>query len=277
VQPFQTQNIFMYRNILKETTKTMTSDLQLALEMAKQAGQLTLTYFSRKSLQVFTKRDASPVTEADRKAEEFIRASITACYPQDGVLGEEFEERPSGNNRRWIIDPIDGTKAFIHGVPLYGVMIALEIDGAVQVGVVHFPALGELYYAEQGGGAFLNGTPIAVSSISDIKDATVLYTEKEYLLDQLSQHPVDMLRQQAGLVRGWGDCYGHMLVASGRAEVSVDKIMSPWDCAALIPIVTEAGGCCFDYQGKTTISGEGLVSANKVIGTALLEQITKSL
>jgi len=251
----------------------MTLDLQLAVELAEQAGQLTLRYFSRKSLRVFTKRDATPVTEADREAEKLIREAVASRYPDDGVLGEEFDERPSGNNRRWIIDPIDGTKAFIHGVPLYGVMIALEIDGTVQLGVVNFPALGEMYYAERGCGAFLNGSPIAVSSISDVKDATVLYTEKEYLLDSASQHPVDLLRQQAGLVRGWGDCYGHMLVASGRAEVSVDKIMSPWDCAALIPIVTEAGGCCFDYRGKTTISGEGLVSANKAIGAALLEEV----
>ncbi len=253
----------------------MNPDLQLAVELAEQAGQLTLNYFSRKSLQVFTKRDATPVTEADRKAEELIRAAIASHYPEDGVLGEEFAERPSGNNRRWIIDPIDGTKAFIHGVPPYGVMIALEIQGTVQLGVVHFPALGELYCAERAGGAFLNGSPISVSSISDIRNATVLYTEREYLLDSLSQHPVDQLRHEAGLVRGWGDCYGHMLVASGRAEVSVDKIMSPWDCAALIPIVTEAGGCCFDYRGKTTISGEGLVSANKAIGTALLAAIDK--
>ncbi len=251
----------------------MTSDIQFAIELAEQAGQLTLNYFSSKSLQVFTKRDATPVTEADRKAEELIRAAITSRYPEDGVLGEEFEERPSGNNRRWIIDPIDGTKAFIHGVPLYGVMIALQIDGSMQLGVVHFPALRELYYAERGDGAFLNGSSITVSSISDVKDATVLFTEREYLLDSISHHPVDQLRHDAGLVRGWGDCYGHMLVASGRAEVSVDKIMSPWDCAALIPIVTEAGGCCFDYRGKTTISGEGLVSTNRAIGTALLEAI----
>jgi len=255
----------------------MTPDLQFAIELAEKAGQLTLRYFSQKSLEVFTKRDATPVTVADREAEKLVREAISSRYAEDGVLGEEFCERPAGNNRRWIIDPIDGTKAFIHGVPLYGVMIALEIDGAVQLGVVNFPALGEMYYAEQGCGAFLNGSPILVSSISDIKDATVLYTEKEYLLDSLSQHPVDQLRYQAGLVRGWGDCYGHTRVACGRAEVSVDKIMSPWDCAALIPIVTEAGGCCFDYRGKTTISGEGLVSANKIIGTVLLEDITTLL
>ena len=253
----------------------MTQDLQLAVELAEQAGRLTLDYFSRKSLQIFTKRDSTPVTEADRKAEELIRKTITSKYPEDGLLGEEFDERPAANNRRWIIDPIDGTKAFIHRVPLYGVLIALEVDRDILLGVVHFPALGELYYAERGNGAFYNGSPISVSSISNVRDATVLYTEKEYLLDPPSCHPVDELRRNAGLVRGWGDCYGHMLVASGRAEVSVDKVMSPWDCAALIPVVIEAGGCCFDYRGLTTISGEGLVSANKSIGTGLLEAIEK--
>jgi histidinol phosphatase-like enzyme (inositol monophosphatase family) len=255
----------------------MTSDLQFALEMAEQAGHLTLDYFSRKSLQVFTKRDASPVTEADRKAEDLIRKAISSRNSEDGVLGEEFDEQPSANKRRWIIDPIDGTKAFIHGVPLYGVMIALEVEEVMQLGVVHFPALREMYYAERGCGAFFNGSVIAVSSIADIRDGTVLHTEKEYLLDPQSEHPVDLLRHSGGLVRGWGDCYGHMLVASGRAEVSVDKIMSPWDCAALIPIVTEAGGLCFDYRGKTTIYGEGLVSANNAIGRVLLEEISNHL
>ncbi|MEI7694137.1 MAG: histidinol-phosphatase [Chlorobium sp.] len=252
----------------------MTPDLQFALEMAEAAGRLTLTYFSSKSLQVFTKRDATPVTEADCKAEELIRSAIKLRFPKDGVLGEEFEESPSSNCRRWIIDPIDGTKAFIHGVPLYGVMIALEVEGSQQLGVVCFPALGELYHAERGCGAFVNGSVITVSSVANIPDATVLFTEKEYLLDTPSSHPVDRLRHEAGLVRGWGDSYGHTLVASGRAEVSVDKIMSPWDCAAIIPIVTEAGGCCFDYHGETTISGEGLVSANKNIGQTLLANIS---
>ena len=251
----------------------MTPDLQLAVELAEPPGRLTLGYFSRNSLQVFMKGDASSVTEADRKAEELIRAAITSRYPLDGLLGEEFEERPSGNGRRWIIDPIDGTRSFIHGVPLYGVLIALEVQGVLQLGVVHFPALGEMYHAELGCGAFYNGSPITVSSIASIAEATVVFTEKEYLLDFASKHPVDLLRADAGLVRGWGDCYGHMLVASGRAEVAVDKIMSPWDCAALIPIISEAGGCCFDYHGETTISGKGLVSANKVIGQALLEEI----
>jgi histidinol-phosphatase len=253
----------------------MSTDLQLALAMAEKAGALTLDYFRRKSLQVYTKRDDTPVTEADRKAEELIRRGISEVCPGDGLFGEEFDESPSGNGRRWIIDPIDGTRSFIHGVPLYGVMIALEVDGMMKLGAINFPALGELYHAETGSGAFMNGEPIAVSAVAEPTLSTVLFTEKEYLLDPPTAHPVDRLRMTAGLVRGWGDCYGHMLVASGRAEVAVDKIMSPWDCAAIIPIVTEAGGCCFDYHGRTTISGEGLVSANLPMGCTLLDGIGK--
>ncbi|MCF8216596.1 MAG: histidinol-phosphatase [Chlorobium sp.] len=251
----------------------MTSELQLAIETAESAGTLTLSFFNRKSLEVFSKRDASPVTEADRSAEELIRTAIASRFPLDGLLGEEFEEKPSKNGRRWIIDPIDGTRSFIHGVPLYGVMIALEEDCLMRIGVISFPALGQLFYAEKGGGAYMNGDRISVSPIGLIGDATVVFTEKEYLLDPISSHPVDLLRTNASLVRGWGDCYGHMLVASGRADVAVDKIMSPWDCAAVIPIVTEAGGNCFDYRGNTVIDGQGLVSCNAALGSVLLKAI----
>ena len=251
----------------------MTEDLQLAVKFAEEAGNLTLSFYQSKSLKVDAKRDNTPVTEADRKAEELIRKGITDVFPGDGIFGEEFEEKISVNGRRWILDPIDGTRSFIHGVPLYGVMIGLEVDRRMRLGVVNFPALNEMYYAEEGFGAFMNGDAIQVSGISDYRDATVVFTEKEYLLDPPSDHPVDSLRHDAGLVRGWGDCYGHMLVASGRAEVAVDKVMSPWDCAAVIPIVIEAGGNCFDYTGQTTIYGQGLVSANRFIGDKLVAGI----
>lgn len=250
----------------------MSQELQLAIAAARHAGALTQSYFSQRSFEVFTKRDRTPVTVADREAEALIVAAIREQFPDDGILGEESGERPSLNGRRWVIDPIDGTRSFIHGVPLYGVMIALEVAGELLLGVINFPALGELYHAERGSGAFCNDERIRVSSIAEVEAATVLYTEKEYLLDPLTEHPVDRLRQEAGLVRNWGDCYGHMLVASGRAEVAVDKVMSYWDCAAIIPIVAEAGGCSFDYRGRRTgIAGEdGLVSANAVLGEQLL-------
>ncbi len=251
----------------------MTEDLQLAVRLAEKAGNLTLSFYRSKSLKIDAKRDDTPVTEADRKAEELIREGITKAFPDDGIFGEEFEEKIAVNERRWILDPIDGTRAFIHGVPLYGVMIGLEVDREMKLGVVNFPALGEMYYAETGSGAFMNDDAVGVSGISDYREATVVFTEKEYLLEPPSDHPVDRLRHDAGLVRGWGDCYGHMLVASGRAEVAVDKVMSPWDCAALIPIIAEAGGYCFDYTGQTTIYGQGLISANRFIGEKLIAGI----
>jgi myo-inositol-1(or 4)-monophosphatase len=251
----------------------MTEELQLALELAEKAGQLTLEFFNRKSLRVLTKRDDTPVTEADRKAEELIRSGIHAGFPGDGLFGEELGEEASSNGRRWIIDPIDGTRSFIHGVPLYGVMIALEVESRIQLGVINFPVLGQLYHAEVEGGSFMNGEKISVSEIGGLAGSTLVFTEKEYLLDPFSAHPVDRLREQAGLVRGWGDCYGHMLVASGRAEIAVDKVMSPWDCAAIIPILGEAGGCCFDYEGRTVINGKGLVSTNRILGLQLLEAV----
>ncbi len=251
----------------------MTGDMTAALELAEKAGTLILSYYRSSSLEVHSKRDDSPVTEADRHAEKLIREELAVLFPDDGVFGEEFDEKVSGNGRRWILDPIDGTRSFIHGVPLFGVMIGLEIDREMKLGVVGFPALKETYYAETGTGAWMNEERIHVSPVSDYRDATVVFTEKEYLLDPLSDNPVDNLRDTAGLVRGWGDCYGHMLVASGRAEVAIDKVMSPWDCAALIPIVREAGGRCFDYTGRTTIYGQGLVSANETIGDKLLAEL----
>ncbi len=251
----------------------MTEDLQFALDTSRKAGELTLSFFRSKSLKVDAKRDDTPVTEADRKAEELIRSRIEKAFPEDGIFGEEFGDKIGRSGRRWILDPIDGTRSFIHGVPLYGVMIGLEVEREMLLGVVNFPALGEIFYGERDGGAFRNGERITVSGIADRRKATVVFTEKEYLLDPLSDHPVDRLRDEAGLVRGWGDCYGHMLVASGRAEVAVDKIMSPWDCAAVIPVVTEAGGLSFDYNGQTTIYGQGLVSANHPIGSELLDHI----
>lgn len=250
----------------------MTADMTIALDLAEKAGKLILSYYRKSSLEIHSKRDDSPVTEADRNAEKQIREQLAVLLPDDGVFGEEFDEKVSANGRRWILDPIDGTRSFIHGVPLFGVMIGLEIDREMALGVVGFPALNEIYYAERGAGAWMNGQRIHVSAVSDYRVATVVFTEKEYLLDPPSDNPVDNLRDAAGLVRGWGDCYGHMLVASGRAEVAVDKVMSPWDCAALIPIIREAGGRCFDYTGKTTIYGQGLVSANKRIGDKLLAE-----
>lgn len=250
----------------------MTEDLQFALEMAELAGKETLKYFGQKTLKVEKKRDKSPVTIADKNTEELIRACLNQKFPNDAILGEEFGDSHSENGRKWVVDPIDGTKSFIHGVPLYGVLIGLEIQGKMELGIVNFPALNQMYYAQKGYGAFKNFSRIQVSEISDISEATLTFTDGKYLTEKV-EHPIDQIKLEAGLIRGWGDCYAHMLVASGQADVVVEPEMNPWDCAAILPIIEEAGGLCFDYDGKTTIYGKGLISANQSIGKELLNRI----
>lgn len=251
----------------------MTKELELALEVAVEAGNLTLKYFRQRSLKVERKRDHSPVTEADKQAEKLIRTRLLKAFPKDGFLGEESGEKQGKSGRRWIIDPIDGTKSFIHGVPLYGNMIGLEAGGEVIVGVVNFPALSQIFYAEQGGGAFCNFQRLSVSTVKKLSDALLCATSEDYIFGS-SSSPLDDLRGKTALFRTWGDCYGHCLVASGNADIMIDPKMNPWDIAALLPIVTEAGGMCFDYNGNpATISGKGLVSTNQFLGKLLLHQL----
>lgn len=250
----------------------MTKELELALDVAVEAGKLTLRYFRQRSLKVERKRDRSPVTEADRNAERLIRSLLGKAFPKDGFLGEESGEKQSKSGRRWVIDPIDGTKSFIHGVPLYGVMIGLEAQGDALVGVVNFPALNQIYYAEKGGGAFRDFQRISVSEISRLDEALLCATSEDYVFGE-SDSSFAELRGKTGLFRTWGDCYGHCLVASGNAEIMIDPKMNPWDIAALLPIVTEAGGLCFDYDGKAaSIFGKSLVSANRALGESLLKK-----
>lgn len=204
----------------------MTTDLELALEAATAAGKLTLHYFRNRTLKVFTKRDLSPVTEADRNAEKKIISIIRSKFPKDGFLGEEFGEKPSKNARRWIIDPIDGTKSFIHGVPLYGVMLGLEVDGEMQLGVIDLPALSETVYAERGYGAYRNVHRLSVSEVDSLSEATLLTSSESYLIESRSKHVLDTLKRNVKLVRMWGDCWGHTLVAAGQADIMVEPKMS---------------------------------------------------
>ncbi|MCS6990081.1 MAG: histidinol-phosphatase [Chloroherpetonaceae bacterium] len=253
----------------------MTKELELALDVAMEAGKLTLRYFRQRSLKVERKRDRSPVTEADRNAEKLIRSALGKAFPKDGFLGEESGEKTGKSGRRWVIDPIDGTKSFIHGVPLYGVMIGLEAGGEVLLGVVNFPALNQIYYAEQGGGAFCDFQRLSVSNVSKLEDALLCATSEDYVFGD-SDMPLAELRGKTGLFRTWGDCYGHCLVASGNAEIMIDPKMNPWDIAALLPIVSEAGGACFDIDGKpASLFGKGLVSANRALSETLLKKMRR--
>lgn len=235
-------------------------------EITEAAGKITLQYFRSESLAVEMKSDLSPVTIADRETEKWIREEIGRRFPGDQVIGEEFGEGPGTTGaRRWIVDPIDGTKSFVHGVPLYGVMIGVEVDGEIVAGAVGTPALGELVVAELGRGCFLNGRPCKVSSVSDLSKALLLTTDVRSHAEKGKNESFERVHSRCRLLRTWGDCYGHLMVATGRAEVMLDPEMSPWDCAALMPILLEAGGTFTDYAGKQTVYGADAFSTNSLL------------
>lgn len=242
-------------------------------ELARGAGDITLKYFQSRELEIITKEDSSPVTRADRESEQYLRNRIREHFPEDVILGEEFGEQGSNLSRRWILDPIDGTKSFIHGVPLYGVMIALEEDGIITHGCVNFPALNEMISAKLEHGCYWNGERCHVSEIERMPEATILTTNFLRLEDKLSKGTMNAIVRNAKALRGWGDCYGHFLVATGRAEVMFDPKVALWDTAPIGILVEEAGGNAFDFDGNDTVYSPTLITTN----AALAQEIKESL
>ena len=235
--------------------------LETAVTLARMAGELTLQYFRRDDLTIDRKGDGTPVTVADRGAERLIREELEARYPDDGILGEEEAEKPGTSGRRWIIDPIDGTKAFTHGVPLYTNLLAVEDDEGISVGVVNVPALGELVSAGRGLGCFANGAPCHVNDRAGLADA---------YLTSSGLTPWDddcLLRAKAAgcNLRTWGDGYGYVLVATGRLEAMFDPRAELYDLAPMPVIMDEAGGRFTDLTGVVTPAGGSGLATNGVI------------
>jgi histidinol phosphatase-like enzyme (inositol monophosphatase family) len=243
---------------------TIRDCLDFAMDAAWQAGQFTLAHFQT-GVAVEWKSDESPVTVADKGAEKLLRELIGRRFPDHAVIGEEQGAADKDSNHRWIIDPIDGTQSFIRGVPLYGVLIGLEIDEEMVLGVSHFPALQEMVAAARGEGCRWNGRPARVSRVSRLEDALVAHTDVEYLEQERHQSFWTQIRSATRIQRGWSDCYGHCLVATGRAEIMLDPVMNVWDCAALLPILEEAGGTFTDWNGKATIYGGDALSTNGLL------------
>src|SRR5882672_10936136 len=244
--------------------------LDFAVEIAREAGAITWRHYQG-SFVAERKADNSFVTVADREAEAYLRTRIAEAFPDDSILGEEERVQSGSSNRRWILDPIDGTYSFVHGVPLYGVLVGLEIDGEPVLGVVNLPALGELVSAAQGLGCFWNGEPARVSTTSTLDQALLLSTDFG-VCEQYGFGPAaGSLQRQVWARRTWGDAYGHVLVATGRADIMLDPVMNVWDCAALLPILEEAGGTFTDWNGVRTINGGNAISTNAL----LLDQVMK--
>ncbi|MEM9467920.1 MAG: inositol monophosphatase family protein [Actinomycetota bacterium] len=220
-------------------------DLAFAIDLAEAAGAVTLEWFQHAELAVEHKGDGSPVTIADRDAESLVRARLAERFPDDGVVGEEHDDTEGTSGRRWVVDPIDGTKAFTKGVPLYSTLIALIDDHGPAVGVIHLPGLGETVAAGRGLGATANGAPCQVSAHDTLDGAYATTSGFGYW------PPADLQRLLDSdlVVRTWGDAYGYALVATGRAEAMIDPLANPWDVAPMAVIIPEAGGRFSNYDG----------------------------
>jgi histidinol-phosphatase len=246
----------------------MNRDLQLALDLADEADVITMHFFRAATLSVKTKVDNTPVTEADLAVEKLLRERLAKSRPDDTIVGEEFGVTGS-SSRRWIIDPIDATKNFMRGIPVFATLIALQGE----VGVVSAPAIGMRWWASRGEGAFCNARPIHVSGIASIEEAQLSYDdvitfEKYGLRDRFLA-----LDRRCGRSRGFGDFWGHMLVAEGACDIAIEPEVALWDVAPIQVIVEEAGGRFTDLAGDARPDGGSAVSTNGLIHDAVLEAL----
>jgi histidinol-phosphatase len=229
--------------------------------------------FRARDLVVESKPDLTPVTEADRAAENVLRARIEAERPGDGIVGEEYGETEGTSGRRWILDPIDGTKSYVRGIPAWGTLIALERDGEIVVGVVSAPALRRRWWAARGGGAFADGEPIRVSRVPAIEDALLCYTSMVAFDEHGLGEEFRSLAARCWAARGFSDYWAHVLVAEGSADVAVEPVMNLWDNAPLKVIVEEAGGRFTDLEGTPGVDGGSAVTTNGLLHEAVLEAL----
>lgn len=244
--------------------------LQFAVESAVAAGRSTLGLFKNAPV-IEIKADESPVTLADRHAEAMIRRAIERAYPGDGIYGEE-EGRSGNRASEWVIDPIDGTKSFICGVPLYATLLAHCVDGVPDIGVCYFPALDELLYAEIGQGAFWNGRTARVSQQTDLKRSMIACGSHRVMLKKGLSNAVDRLAADVMGTRTWCDAYGHALVATGRVEAMLDPVVQPYDILAMQCIVQEAGGRFTTFEGADNPQTDA-VASNAILHDAILEYL----
>jgi histidinol phosphatase-like enzyme (inositol monophosphatase family) len=235
--------------------------LEAVAELARAAGTIALEHF-RPGIAVDTKTDGSPVTIADRQAEQFARAWISERFPTDGILGEEFGAERTRARRQWIIDPVDGTKSFVRGVPLWGTLVAVADGERILAGGAYYPAVNELAAAAAGCGCWWNDARCRVSTVGSLESATVLTTDERFRNRPGRRAAWGALAARASIARTWGDCYGYLLVATGRAEAMIDNHVRLWDAAAVQVITTEAGGVFTDWGGRPTAFGQSAIATN---------------
>lgn len=258
-------------------TDRLSEFLDFARETAYLAGRLTLGYFNV-GVRPDYKADDSPVTVADRMSEQLIRARIEQYYPGHAILGEEFgASAREGATHRWIVDPIDGTMAFVRGVPQYGVLIGLEIAGRVEVGAAYYPGTDEMLAAATGLGCWCNGRRARVSDVTTLARAWVSCSDPGSFARHNRAAEWERIQRAAYTCRGWSDAYGYLLVATGRAEVMLDPIMNAYDCGPFPPIFLEAGGYFGDWKGNITIDGNESLATTQALLPEVLALIRGDL
>lgn len=261
------------------SNEEITSRLEYAIEIARKAGDFTLQHYRKPGLAVERKGDGSPVTVADQGAEKLLRELISQQFSDDAIVGEEFGKTSGTSGYQWILDPIDGTKSFISGVPLYTTLVAVMQHDNPLIGVIFAPAVDEMVYAAKGQGCWhvISGGerhPAKVSAVNSLAEAVYLTTcVRSYTLDrqQDGRSVFDKLAESCRVSRTWGDAFGYLLVATGRAEIMIDPIMNLWDAAALQPIIEEAGGEFFDWRGRPTVHSGEAVATNSALASQVRE------
>lgn len=255
------------------------TDLDLALALADIADQISVARFRATDLLVETKPDLTPVTEADRAVEQALRAELARARPADGILGEEFGTE-GHDHRRWVLDPIDGTKNYVRGVPVWATLIGLMVDGAVVVGVVSAPALGRRWWAAIGQGAWATDPtsttprPLRASAVRSLADASFSFSDSVGWAERGAQDGLRSLQSDTWRQRAYGDFWSHMLVAEGAVDIAAEPQLETYDMAALIPIVEEAGGRITSYTGGSALGGGSAVTTNGLLHDQVLDILT---
>jgi len=250
-------------------------ELAFAGGLADRAAEIGLSVF-RGDVRVTIKADQTPVTQADTAIETMVREQIAEAFPDDRVLGEEEGGDAEGSGRVWIVDPIDATANFARGIPIWATLIALQVDGALVMGLVSAPALGERYEATRGGGARCNGSPIHVSAEASIERAQILFAELSDWLRPVRNERVLEILAEAKRTRAFGDFWGHVLVARGAAEAMIEPELALWDYAALAVVVEEAGGRVSALDGGSLRHGGSVLSSNGAVHEELVRRLSRS-
>ncbi len=252
--------------------KSYLKELEYALKVVKASERITLKYF-RSKFKIDYKSDRSPVTIADKSCEKFLIRELSKKFPGHGFYGEEFGDNSAGKDFRWIIDPIDGTRNFTRGIPFWGTLCGLEHQGEMVAGIMALPALKKTYYASKKHGAFCNGKRIKVSKLAELEKSTVVFGGLSYFVGTKYERAFLDIVKSSYHDRGFGDCFGYTFVAEGQAEAMLDPIVSPWDVAAIKPIIEEADGVFTDFEGNPTIYNKTGLAANPYLHERVLKEL----